>query len=611
MNKKVEDTILKLRMAPEFWLFKINKFSKKTFTELKDCFIDSNTASNFKINEENRKVANTGISFSEATNRRNFEKMKGVYKGLDKYDKKLIKPAQVKLEQEKAMSLEFSFKTFLACLIIFVFTLALLFVRRSVTDDYFIQSSLNIELKQGEKGINFFDISSLNDFHNYTRYSFGPTVFNDINATSSSSISERYKIVGKIRIRQVKTKQVSCANKKSWNLANITCYGEDYLTNKYKENNETVGEAFVYHSSSSGPDLIYGDITNYDTSGYYMDFEPEMSLSEFNETYEELVNNEWMDMSTRAVFINMNLFLPNSDKFVAIYILVEVSVSGVFRSSRLSSRVLYSDLYSGTTLDKVMLALEVIRLLLSLYMLFLYVKIALQKNQNGKREAYNWIKPNNVLNLLISTFIITCFALSFNINKDAETIIKDKEYVDLGDTYFNYYTSMLINAWLLVFSFFRMVITFRFSAAINRNLYALEISTKNFLCFMLFLLPIIICLSVITSNIFGAYFYNHSSAKLVAISNILFSMGEGDLDEFLRVSEAWTIGFLIIYFLFIMFFLYSSFIGILIDSYRISDMFHEEIAKLEKNDPDYVAWKVWMFEDCKKCKRKKKVVEEA
>lgn len=611
MNKIVEDTILKLRMAPEFWLFKINKFSKKTFTELKDCFIDSNTASNFKINEENRKVANTGISFGDATNRRNFEKMKGVYKGLEKYDKKMIKPAIIKAEQEKIMSLEFSFKTCLACLIIFVFTLVILFVRRSVTDDYFIQSSLNIELKQGIQGINFFEISSLNDFHNYTKYSFGPAVFHNDNSSDSSALSDRYKIVGKIRIRQVKTKEVTCVNKKSWNIQNVTCYGEDYLTNKYKEDNKSANnDAFLYHSSSSGPDLIYGDISNYDTSGYYIDFESDLNLTEFVDLYEELETNNWMDKSTRAVFINMNLFLPNSDKFVAIYILLEISVSGVLRSSRLSSRVLYSDFYTGSTSDKVMLALEVIRMLLSIYMLFLYIKIGLQRNKDGKREGYNWIKPNNLLNLLIFTFIITCFTFSFYINKDAKSIIENEEYVDLGDIYFHYYTSMLLNAWLLIFSFFRIIITLKFSPTINRNLHALELSTKNFTYFLLFLLPIIICLSVITSNMFGAYFYTYSSAKLVAISNILFSMGEGDVDEFFKISEAWTIGFLIIYFLIIMFFLYSSFIGILIDSYRIADLYHEEMAKFEKNDPNYVPWKVWMFEDCKKCKRKK-VVEEA
>lgn len=605
MKKKVEETILKLRMAPEFWLFKINKFSKKTFTELKDCFIDSNTASNFKISEDNRRVVNTGNGFNDPLHRRNFAKIEGIYKGLSKY--KAPSKVDLKSEQEKLTNLENGFKTCFACFLIFVLTLVILFNRRSVTDDYFIQSSLNTELMQGPGGVNFFQISSLNDFHNYTKYSFGPTVFKS-DSPDSASLSVRYKIPGKIRMRQVRTKEIKCKRKSSWNLVDAVCYGKDYLTEKFKEDLGT-DEAYLFHSTSSGPSLIVGDICDYDSSGFYKDFDPEEDLDSFIEEYESLQNNSWLGMPTRAVFINFNIFLPNKEQFIAVYILIEISVSGVIRPSRLSSRVLYSDLGSESSAGKAMLALEVIRLLLSFFVLFLYIVTGLSKNQEGKREIYNWFKPNNVLNLLIFGFIVTTFSFALYVNKDSKEIVTNEEYYDMSELYFYYYTSLLLNAWLLVFIFFRMIITLKFSKTINKNLHAIDLSTKSYMYYLLFLLPIIICLSEITAHMFGSYSYNYHTPKLVAVSNILFTMGDGEIDDFLKVSPAWTIGFLILYFLIIMFFLYSSYIGILIDSYRISNSYNEKYDEAIRNNPEFVPWKIWLFNDCKRCRKKKQVDE--
>lgn len=593
-------------MAPEFWLFKINKFSKKTFTELKDCFIDSNTASNFKIGEDNKRVVNTGNGFNDSVHRRNFTKIEGIYKGLSKY--KAPPKVNLEAEREKLTDLENGFKTCFACFFILVLTLVILFNRRSVTDDYFIQSSLNTELIKGPEGINFFQISSLNDFHNYTKYSFGPTVFNS-GKSDSSSLSDRYKIVGKIRMRQVRTKEVKCKRKSAWKLEDTTCYGQDYLTEKFDEDIDADVDAFVYHSSTSGPSLIVGDICNYDSSGFYKDFDSSDNYDAFIKQYEYLQNKTWLDMSTRAVFINFNIFLPNKEQFIAVYILIEISVSGVIRPSRLSSRVLYSNLNSGSSSNKAMMALEVIRLLLSFYMLFIYIITGLKKNQNGKREFYNWIKPNNLLNLFIFGFIVTTFSFALYVNKDPKDIITNEEYYDMSNLYFYYYTSLLINAWLLIFIFFRMIITMKFSNTINKNLEAIDLSTKSYMYYLLFLLPIIICLSLITAHMFGPYNYNYSTPKLVAVSNILFTMGEGDIDEFFKVSQAWTIGFLIIYFLIIMFFLYSSYIGILIDSYRISSSYNEKFFEAIKSNPDFVPWKIWLFNDCKRCRKKKPVDE--
>jgi hypothetical protein len=604
MGKLVEETILSLRMAPEFWLFKINKFAKKTFTELKDLFVDSSTFVYFRIGEETKKVQNGSSSFPDSTHRKNFDKMRGIYKGLEKYERKPVKLLENEIETRKLTGYQYNFNACLVNFIILFITVGLLVARRSVSDDYYIQASLNTDLVKGSSGINFFDIESLNDIHDYMNNSFGPAFFSD--GSSDASINSRYHIAGPVRLRQVKTKDVKCKRQSSWDLETISCYGSDYLSNKYKEDLNTTddeGSYTKFMSSTSAPDLIEGDVSRYDSSGYVSDIESNCSLNEFRSQYQNLLNATWLDQRTRALFINFNIYLPNPKEFVAVFIMVEISVNGVCRPSKLESRVLVSNFYSGTGLDKAALAVEIIRLMLSFYLIFIYVKCGLEPKVDGTRSIYAWIKINNLSNLLIVALVLAAFGMSFKVKKDAKDIVSSNDYYDMGDLFYYFSTSILMNAWLLLIVFFRIIVTFRFSHTLSLNLYALDLASKNFIFYFIFILPIVVCLSVITSHIFGPYTYEYCTPKLVAISNVLFSMGSGDVMEYLKITEAWTIGFLIIYFFVIIFFLYSSFIGILLDSFRISELYHRELAASMKDD--YKPWKIWLFYNCRRCKRKK------
>ena len=334
------------------------------------------------------------------------------------------------------------------------------------------------------------------------------------------------------------------------------------------------------------------------------DFSPNLTLSNFTEKYSVLKNGSWFDQKTRAIFINFNIYYPNPKEFASVSIIIEISASGICKPTKLESRVLVPNFYTGSKTDKGTMAVEIIRLMLSFYLLFIYIKCGLELKLDGRRSFYSWVKMNNISNLLIFALILTCFAFSFQVKTDAKEFVINEEYKDMGDLFYYFNTCILLNAWLMLIVFFRIIVTFRFSHTLSLNLYALDLASKNFIYYFFFILPIIVCLSVVTSNILGPYTYEYCTPKLVAISNVLFSMGLGDVDEYFKITEAWTIGFLIIYFIIIMFFLYSSFIGILIDSYRISEMYHKELKKSMKDDAQYVPWKIWLFYNCRRCKRK-------
>ena len=94
--------------------------------------------------------------------------------------------------------------------------------------------------------------------------------------------------------------------------------------------------------------------------------------------------------------------------------------------------------------------------------------------------------------------------------------------------------------------------------------------------------------------------------QLNIVSNLLFSMGYGDIEDFLYVSPIWTIAYLLVYFFIIMFFLYSAFLSSIIDSYRIAEFRQRNLNEAMAKDNSYKPHKIWISQLISLCRKQKK-----
>lgn len=594
-------------MMPEFWAYKIDRTAKYTFTDIKDCFIDNSLIKDFRVPIQIKKEANRGKGYNRKQHKRTMDKLSAVHKGLDSYKKPDIKLYEDDIELERTKGRQGGFVANLILLLILFLTMILLIVRRDVTSDYWIKYGLDSDLLNDNSDYSFNSIENFQDIQNYIINSFGPAMYPISANSNSSTITRRLYPAGKIRFRQVRSKVTACPKASAYKL-NLICYEYIYndrtkQTTNLSSNNST-SSYLIYQESTSANSIYEGVFGSYGSSGYYIDFDTNITLFDFIAQYNQTIANGWLDNGTRALFITGNFYIPNKKQFVSILIVIENDVMGQCYPSTLDSRLIVPNFYTGNSLDSGMLAIEIVRFILGFYLLYLYVLDGLTKNSKGEFQIKRWFSLANVFNLFIFVIIIVAFAYSFYVNCDIASVF-NTNYKDLGDLYYYYTTCIVINNWILLLVFFRWLSILKCFTCFSVYFYTLRLSAFNTIYFIIILLPILVVFCVLTVEIYGPYLLYYRNMKVVIISNLLFSMGIQDINQYLDVSDAWTIGIVLIFFFGVFFFLFHAFFAIILDSYRIAEIRYESLVETMEKNEEYKPVKIWFFNAFSACKKKK------
>ena len=144
-------------------------------------------------------------------------------------------------------------------------------------------------------------------------------------------------------IRQIRIQSHPC----SYPKLRSTCFDDYHLSNEEKNSilpssiNETITEysssilqAFQYKTAEELETYPYlGEHGSYSGNGYVYEFRGR--LNEIQRNLSELHRLEWVDNSTRAIFIQMSLYNPNVQLFTSVMILAEIlSTGGISSTAR-------------------------------------------------------------------------------------------------------------------------------------------------------------------------------------------------------------------------------------------------------------------------------------
>ncbi|CAF3741507.1 unnamed protein product [Rotaria sordida] len=136
-------------------------------------------------------------------------------------------------------------------------------------------------------------------------------------------LSNENFILGIPRLRQIRVDDTHCQIIKDLSVRSINCYAPYHKSKEYRNKFTTItGSQYEYTSSKITAALqlsnAYGP---YDSGGFIYYFRPTKDLND--KAIINLKNNAWLDLSTRAIFIELIYFNPNIELLTSINIVFE------------------------------------------------------------------------------------------------------------------------------------------------------------------------------------------------------------------------------------------------------------------------------------------------
>lgn len=274
---------------------------------------------------------------------------------------------------------------------------------------------------------------------------------------------------------------------------------------------------------------------------------------------------EWIDTSTRGIFINALIYQPTYDLWMFVDILVEQTAEGIMYPNKLLPVVIQPNIFKR---NKGAYTADIFRLMFSIWVLYLYIKNILSTVDGKKNIAYAY-SFLGVIDLLLVAMIIFTFAITYSMNEDEESIYKDQKYKDMTNLVTNYRNYHVFNVLVLVLVIIRIVMF----GTINKRIYILlktvEYAAKNMLSFMIILITILSGFSIISMNIWGFYYLMFSKFEYALLSLLLLNIGQGISDELMEIDFNNTVIFYLIFYFSVLFFLIATFMGIYMDAYKM------------------------------------------
>uniref|UniRef100_A0AAZ3QXC4 Polycystic kidney disease 1 like 2a n=1 Tax=Oncorhynchus tshawytscha TaxID=74940 RepID=A0AAZ3QXC4_ONCTS len=235
------------------------------------------------------------------------------------------------------------------------------------------------------------------------------------------------KLVGNARLRQVRVQKNSCRIARSmrqavpdchapysWEVEDMGSYGPGWNRSASENASKTLHSPWQYQTQARlRAQPTWGSVVLYKGGGFVVDLGPESQNA--SSTLQYLFDNTWLDMFTRAVFVEFTVYNANVNLFCTVTLMLETTAVGETFRSELQSVRLYQ---STGGLHIFVMASEVIYFLFILY--YMYVQGKLMKLQKWAYFKTKW----NLLELaiILLSWIHTGFA-SFHETATADAVL--------------------------------------------------------------------------------------------------------------------------------------------------------------------------------------------
>ncbi|XP_072516546.1 polycystin-1-like protein 2 [Salminus brasiliensis] len=222
------------------------------------------------------------------------------------------------------------------------------------------------------------------------------------------------KLVGNARLRQVRVQEGSCRTDSSmrpsvpdchalysWEVEDLGSYGPGWNRSVDFNTSKTLLTPWQYQTQSSlRAHPVWGGVALYRGGGFVVDLGPNQQNA--SSLLQHLFDNTWLDVYTRAIFVEFTVYNANVNLFCIVTLMFETTAVGAFQyRSELQSVRLYQ---STGGLHIFVMASEVIYFIFIFYYMF-------QQGKLMKQQKWEYFKSKwNLLELAI--IILSWSALS-------------------------------------------------------------------------------------------------------------------------------------------------------------------------------------------------------
>ncbi|XP_028812272.1 polycystic kidney disease protein 1-like 2 isoform X2 [Denticeps clupeoides] len=198
------------------------------------------------------------------------------------------------------------------------------------------------------KGIK--DSMSLSEIFSWTNTTFLTNLFGQKPGFITDGNS---RLVGNARLRQIRVNKDSCHVTHSmhpsipechapysWEAEDMGSYGTRWNSTSNRNTSQTISpwQYQTQHKVRASP--IWGSITLYRGGGFVVDMGPERQNA--TRMLQYIFNNDWLDVYTRAIFLELTVYNANVNLFCIITLMFESSAVGAFQyNTQLHSVRLY------------------------------------------------------------------------------------------------------------------------------------------------------------------------------------------------------------------------------------------------------------------------------
>ncbi|XP_022542773.2 polycystic kidney disease protein 1-like 2 [Astyanax mexicanus] len=207
------------------------------------------------------------------------------------------------------------------------------------------------------------------------------------------------KLVGNARLRQVRVQDGSCRVDRSmrnsvpdchapysWDMEDLGSYGPGWNPSIDANLSKTLPTPWQYQTQSRlRAHPIWGGVAVYRGGGFVVDLGPNRENASSSLQY--LFENTWLDMFTRAIFVEFTVYNANVNLFCIVTLMFETTAVGAFQyRSELQSVRLYQ---STGGLHIFVMASEVVYFLFIFYYMFQQGKLMKQQKWEYFRSKWN------------------------------------------------------------------------------------------------------------------------------------------------------------------------------------------------------------------------------
>eukprot|EP00033_Pygsuia_biforma_P001086 GCRY01001237.1.p1 GENE.GCRY01001237.1~~GCRY01001237.1.p1 ORF type:complete len:759 (+),score=205.88 GCRY01001237.1:259-2535(+) len=477
---------------------------------------------------------------------------------------------------------------------LFMITLLLiLFMQRNIKSSFQMNAALQDRLVDEEFPQEFSHI--LKNFEaifaeeEYWQWFYG--VFSEAvnectyNSTVPGVLMGKNRVIGKMRLRQVRVKSSSCDVSSVYEkYLQGACYGF-YSNSKKDKSSFGANDRFTFSGEDETQAIsLWGRIeTSYDADGFVVDL-PHPSEGNVTAVIEGIQQDGWIDVQTRAVILTMNLYNQHVNHYNTMHFLFEFSPGGgVFPYVHFKTFKL--DLYV-TAWDTFRAVLEV--LFIGILFYFMYSEYddckALYDRSVGLKSLLPYFLSGwNVLDIanIILFWAVIVMQIIYIAHPDRLSFdLSNDHYIPmekLALLYTNIFNVMSFNLLLSFIKFFKYV---QFNGRMVLLWSTLGKAAGDLFTFLIFFLIVLLGFASMGYLLFGPELMDYRDISSALSTVLQMSLGDFVYDDLQSVNRVLAPIYTALFILLVFFVMVNIFLAIINHSY---DIVHEEVKKQESS----------------------------